>query len=167
MVRGKVGRVYGDLTALLTVMKGLPLAYNRDLQEDKEPTFDASDTLQLCLAVVARMVPAIRVNKEAMLEATREGFLEATDLADYLAAKGTPFRDAHEMVGRLVLHCSKKGLRLSELSLPQLQKFSNRFEADALELLEPGTLVRRRDLAGGTAPRRVRAALRRARKRLG
>ena len=167
LVRGKVGRVYGDLTALLTVMKGLPLAYNRDLQEDKEPAFDASDTLQLCLAVVARMVPAIRVNEEKMLEATREGFLEATDLADYLAEKGMPFRVAHDVVGRMVLRCAKKGARLSELSLPQLQKFSDLFEADALDLLEPGALVRRRDLAGGTAPRRVRSALKRARKRLG
>ncbi len=167
LVRGKVGRVYGDLTALLTVMKGLPLAYNRDLQEDKEAAFDASDTLQLCLAVIARMVRTIRVNKEAMLQATREGFLEATDLADYLVERGMPFREAHEIVGKLVLHCTKKGTRLTEVSLPQLQKFSKLFETDALELMDAGALVRRRDLAGGTAPRRVRAALKRARKRLG
>jgi len=167
LVRGKTGRVYGDLMALLTIMKGLPMTYNRDLQEDKEPAFDASDTVVLCLEVVARMLPTIRVNSDAMLEAAREGFLEATDLADYLTAKGTPFRDAHEIIGRLVLHCSKKGLRLSELSLERLQAFSESFEADALALLDPVTLVKRRDLEGGTAPKRVRAAIRRARSRLG
>ncbi len=167
LVRGKTGRVYGDLMALLTVMKGLPMTYNRDLQEDKEPAFDAADTVVLCLQVVARMLPSIRVNADAMLEAARDGFLEATDLADYLAAKGTPFRDAHKIIGRLVLHCSKKGLRLSELSLEQLQSFSESFEADALALLDPVTLVKRRDLEGGTAPKRVRAAIRRARSRLG
>ena len=167
LVRGKTGRVYGDLMALLTVMKGLPMTYNRDLQEDKEPAFDASDTVLLCLHVVARMLPSIHVNADAMLEAVREGFLEATDLADYLTAKGTPFRDAHEIIGRLVLHCSKKGLRLSELSLGQLQAFSESFEADALALLDPVTLVKRRDIAGGTAPKRVRAAIKRAQKRLG
>ena len=167
LVRGKTGRVYGDLMALLTVMKGLPMTYNRDLQEDKEPAFDAADTVVLCLQVVARMLPAIRVNADAMLEAAREGFLEATDLADYLTAKGTPFRDAHEIIGRLVLHCSKKGLRLSELPLEKLQSFSESFEKDALALLDPKTLVKRRDLPGGTAPRQVRAAIKRARRRLG
>ena len=167
LVRGKTGRVYGDLMALLTVMKGLPMTYNRDLQEDKEPAFDAGDTVLLCLQVVTRMFAAIHVNADAMLEATREGFLEATDLADYLTAKGTPFRDAHEIIGRLVLHCSKKGLRLSELRLEQLQAFSESFEADALALLDPVTLVKRRDLPGGTAPKQVRAAIKRARRRLG
>jgi len=167
LVRGKTGRVYGDLMALLTVMKGLPMTYNRDLQEDKEPAFDAGDTVLLCLQVVTRMFAAIHVNEDTMLEATREGFLEATDLADYLTAKGTPFRDAHEIIGRLVLHCSKKGLRLSELSLEQLRSFSKSFERDALALLDPQTLVKRRDLTGGTAPKQVRAAIKRARRRLG
>ena len=166
LVRGKVGRVYGDLTALLTIMKALPMTYNRDLQEDKEPAFDASDTVQLCLAVVARMLPTIRVNEEAMLDATREGFLEATDLADYLVEKGAPFRDAHAIVGRLVLDCTKKKRRLSELSLENLQGVSSLFERDVLELLNPRKLAARRDLPGGTAPRRVKAALRRSRKRL-
>ena len=167
LVRGKTGRVYGDLMALLTLMKGLPMTYNRDLQEDKEPAFDAGDTVLLCLQVVTRMFAAIHVNEDTMLEATREGFLEATDLADYLTAKGTPFRDAHEIIGRLVLHCSKKGLRLSELSLEQLRSFSKSFERDALALLDPQTLVKRRDLTGGTAPKQVRAAIKRARRRLG
>lgn len=166
LVRGKVGRVYGDLTALLTMMKGLPMTYNRDLQEDKEPAFDASDTLQLCLAVVARMVPSIQVNEEAMLGATREGYLEATDLADFLAEKGVPFREAHAIVGRLVLDCTQKKRRLSDVSLEEFQDFSALFDPDVLKLLNPLNIAARRDLPGGTAPRRVKAALRRARKRL-
>lgn len=166
LVRGKSGRVYGDLMALLTVMKGLPLTYNRDLQEDKEPVFDASDTLELCLAVMARMMPTIRVNREAMLAATREGFLEATDLADYLASKGMPFREAHEVVGRLVLDCTREKKRFADLPMAAFKKYSELFGGDVRRLLNPEAIVRRRDHVGGTAPRRVRAALRRARKRL-
>jgi argininosuccinate lyase len=166
LVRGKTGRVYGDLTALLTLIKGLPMAYNRDLQEDKEPVFDASDTVQLCVAVMTKMLRSVRVNRDAMLDATRDGFLEATDLADYLAGKGMPFRDAHEIVGRLVLGCAKSGRRLPELSLSELKKASRLFERDVAQLFDPRTLAQRRDVPGGTAPRRVKAALRRARKRL-
>ncbi len=162
LVRGKTGRVYGNLTALLTVMKGLPLTYNRDLQEDKEAVFDTADTLELCLAVVARMIPSIRVHAERMIEAAQEGFLEATDLADYLAGKGVPFREAHEVVGRVVLACEKRGRRIPELSLEELREFSPLFDSDVARLLTPTALVKRRDNAGGTAPRRVRAALRRA-----
>ncbi len=166
LVRGKTGRVYGDLTALLTLMKGLPLAYNRDLQEDKEPAFDASDTVQLCLAVVARMIPAIAIDADAMARATERGFLEATDLADYLAARGLPFREAHAVVGKLVLHCTKKDLKLPCLSLEDLRRFSPLFNEDVLKIMAPEAIVRARDTIGGTAPRRVRAALSRARKRL-
>lgn len=166
LVRGKVGRVYGDLTALLTLMKGLPMTYNRDLQEDKEPVFDASDTVQLCLAVVARMIPTIRVNAEVMLAATAEGFLEATDLADYLTTQGMPFREAHELVGKMVLHCTKTRQRFSDLELFEFQKFSNLFQEGIHDLLAPESIVNRRDTLGGTAPRRVRAALKKARKRL-
>ena len=166
LVRGKTGRVYGDLTALLTIMKGLPLTYNRDLQEDKEPVFDASDTVQLSLAVMAAMVPSIRVQRERMLAATQAGFLEATDLADYLAAKGMPFREAHEVVGAMVLHCVRQNKRLPELSIEEYKRFSSFFEADALTKLDPRALTIRRDNPGGTAPRRVKQALRRARRRL-
>ncbi len=166
LVRGKTGRVYGDLTALLTVMKGLPMTYNRDLQEDKEPAFDAADTVVLCLRVVARMFPTIEVNAERMLASTRDGFLEATDLADDLTSKGVPFRESHEVVGRLVLHCTKKNLRLCDLSLEELQNFSGKFDEDTQKLLDPKALVKRRDLVGGTAPRQVKAAIRRAWKRL-
>lgn len=164
LVRGKTGRVYGDLMALLTVMKGLPLTYNRDMQEDKEPVFDASDTLQLCLPVVTRMLPAIRVNAEAMREAAREGFMEATDLADYLTQHGMPFREAHEVVGKIVLHCIREGKRLPELDLQELRRFSALFGADVFREMRLETVVRRRDQPGGTAPRRVRAALRRSRR---
>ena len=166
LVRGKTGRVYGDLTALLTLMKGLPMTYNRDMQEDKEPAFDAADTVRLSLGVTAKMIPSIKVKRDAMLAATREGFLEATDLADYLAAKGLPFREAHEIVGKLVLLCSKSGRRLPELSLDELKKASPLFMADVAALFDPITLAKRRDVPGGTAPKQVKAALRRARKRL-
>jgi argininosuccinate lyase len=163
LVRGKTGRVYGDLTALLTLLKGLPLTYNRDLQEDKERAFDAADTVQLCLEVFARMIPSIRVRREAMATATREGFMEATDLADYLVGKGLPFRAAHAIVGKLVLHCVRTGTLLPDTSLDDLRMFSPLFDTDVFAVLSPEAIVRRRDHIGGTAPRRVRAALRRAR----
>lgn len=164
IVRGKTGRVYGDLVALLTVLKGLPMTYNRDLQEDKEPVFDASDTVQLCLEIVARMIPSIAVNRERMRLAVQDGFLEATDVADYLAMKGVPFREAHGIVGKLVLYCTRQGKRLPELALDEYREFSDRFEADIHGLLTPEAVVKKRDHPGGTAPRRVKAALRKARR---
>ncbi len=166
LVRGKTGRVYGDLTTLLTVMKGLPLAYNRDLQEDKEPLFDACDTLQLCLAVLAGMIPTIAVDEARMMAATQDGFLEATDLADYLVGKGMPFREAHGVVGRMVLDCGRQGKRLTDLTLAEFRAFSKLFKNDIFSLLEPSALVGRRDNVGATSPRRVKAALRRAKKSL-
>lgn len=165
LVRGKTGRVYGDLTALLTLMKGLPMTYNRDLQEDKEALFDASDTTQLCLAVFTRMIPSIAIQRDAMAQATSEGFMEATDLADYLVMKGVPFREAHGIIGRIVLHCTQKGTTLPALSLDVYKTFSEGFEDDVFQVLTPEAIVKRRDNPGGTAPRRVRAALKQARKR--
>jgi len=167
LVRGKTGRVYGDLMALLTLMKGLPMTYNRDLQEDKERVFDASDTVQLCLEVFTRMIPSITVKRETVRAALRKGFMEATDLADYLAAKGMPFRAAHELVGKIVLHCTYEGKDLSGMTLSELRRFSPLFSDDALRALTPETMVRRRDQTGGTAPRQVRAALQKARRRGG
>lgn len=164
LVRGKSGRVFGDLMSLLTMMKGLPLTYNRDMQEDKEPLFDASDTVQLCVGVIARMMPTIRVNSNAMLDALGEGFLEATDVADYLAERGVPFREAHEIVGRIVLYCAKVGKRLPDLTSEEFKNFSNVFSSDIHRRLDPGEIVRRRDQVGGTSPRSVRAALRRAKR---
>lgn len=167
LVRGKTGRVYGSLTALLTLLKGLPMTYNRDMQEDKEPVFDASDTVQLCLAVFARMIPAIAVRREAMLAAAQEGFLEATDLADYLVTKGMAFREAHGVVGRMVRHCIAHRMRLPEMPLEEMRGFSGLFEGDIFSILTPEAIVARRDNPGGTAPRRVKAALGRTKRRLG
>ncbi len=164
LVRGKTGRVYGDLIALLTVMKGLPMTYNRDMQEDKEPVFDACDTVQLCVSVVTRMLPSIKVHADAMREATHKGFLEATDLADYLVQKGMPFREAHEVIGKLVLECTKRGIAFNELTLSELQAHSKLFATEVLRLMSPDALVNRRDLVGGTSTKRVRAAITRSRK---
>lgn len=162
LIRGKVGRVYGDLTTLLTLMKGLPLTYNRDMQEDKEPGFDAADTLQACLMIMAHMIPSINVNKARMAEAARQGFLEATDLADYLVRKGVPFRTAHRVVSGMVRHCAENKKQLTDLTPDELQSYSSLFGRDVKALLELQMIVRRRDNPGGTAPRRVRAALRKA-----
>jgi argininosuccinate lyase len=167
LIRGKTGRVYGDLTALLTIMKGLPMSYNRDMQEDKEPVFDACDTLQLSLAVVARMLPEISVNRERIEAAVRDGFMEATDLADALVGKGMAFRDAHVLVGKIVLYCTKQKIRLIDLSLEQLQEYSPLFDAPLLAQLKPSAIAARRNVPGGTAPRRVSSALRGAKARLG
>jgi argininosuccinate lyase len=166
LVRGKVGRVYGDLSALLTLMKGMPLTYNRDLQEDKEPLFDASDTLQLCLAVIARMIPCIRVNAARMQEAAREGYMEATDLADALVARGVPFREAHAVVGKLVLYGVRQHKRLTELTLDECRAFSPHFDSQVLATLEPRAIVVRRNVPGGTSPKQVAAALKRAKRAL-
>ncbi len=164
LVRGKTGRVYGSLTALLTIMKGLPLTYNRDLQEDKEPVFDASDTVQLCLAVVARMIPSIRVHADRMADAAREGFMEATDLADALVVKGMPFREAHGVVGKVVLYCSRNNKRLTELDLNEFRTFSPLFDESIIASLQARILVDRRNTPGGTASRQVAAALKRAKR---
>jgi argininosuccinate lyase len=162
IVRGKTGRVYGNLMALLTLMKALPLTYNRDLQEDKERLFDTVTTVQGCLRVFAPLLAQLRFNRKAMGAAARGGFLTATDLADYLVRQGMPFRSAHEIAGRIVAHCEKKALRLDELDLGALRKFSTAFSADALACLSLEASVDSRRSEGGTAPSRVRAAARAA-----
>jgi argininosuccinate lyase len=164
LVRGKTGRVYGDLTALLTVMKGLPLTYNRDLQEDKEPVFDAADTILISLATVAKMLPTIAFNKEAMADAAKEGFMEATELADYLVTKGIPFREAHATIGKIVRHCIKNNITLTQLTITDLQNYSQHFQKDILNLLKSEAIVKRRNHPGGTAPQQVKKALRQAKK---
>ncbi len=165
LVRGKTGRVYGDLHALLTLMKGLPMTYNRDLQEDKEALFDASDTVQLCIAVFAAMIPSIAIRREAMAAATAHGFMEATDLADYLVMKGVPFREAHGIIGRIVRHCVEAGTTLPMLDLAIYQSFSDRFAQDVFSVLTPEAIVSRRNNPGATAPSQVRRALKKARDR--
>lgn len=166
LVRGKTGRVYGDLTAMLTLMKGLPLTYNRDLQEDKEPVFHAADTARLCLAVYAAMIPSITVRRDAMARALREGFMEATDLADYLVRKGVPFREAHGIIGRIVRRCIELGVTLAELPPEEYRLHCAAFGTDLRDAISPEAIVAQRNTPGGTAPARVRAALRKARRRL-
>jgi argininosuccinate lyase len=130
LIRGKTGRVYGDLAALFTIMKGLPLAYNKDMQEDKPPIFDAADTLKDCIRIFTEMVSSIRINAPNMANAATKGFLNATDAADYLVEKGVAFRDCHEIIGRIVLQCIEEGKGIEELSLEELQQFSGHFGDD-------------------------------------
>lgn len=166
LVRGKTGRVYGHLTALLTLMKSQPLAYNKDNQEDKEPLFDAIDTVKDCLRAFADMVPAIQARKEVMYEAAKRGFSTATDLADYLVRKGVPFRDAHEIVGKSVAYGVENSKDLSEMSLAELQQFSSIIEEDVFKVLTLEGSVAARNHIGGTAPAQVKAAAARAKARL-
>ena len=167
LVRGKTGRIFGHLMALLTLMKGQPLAYNKDNQEDKEPLFDTVDNLRGCLKVFADMIPAITCRHDAMLNAAKKGFATATDLADYLVRKGLPFRDAHEVVGKAVALCVEKGCDLTDLELTQLQSFSNAIDSDVFDCLTLEGSVAARNHIGGTAPLQVREAIARARAKLG
>ncbi len=167
LVRGKSARVQGDLTALLMLMKGQPLAYNKDNQEDKEPVFDALDTVLDCLRVFADMVPGITVKRDNMLRAARQGYATATDLADYLVRKGVPFRDAHEIVGRAVRLGIDTGRDLAELELGELKALCARIEDDVYETLTLEGSVKARNHLGGTSPVQVRKAIARARQRLG
>ena len=166
LIRGKSGRVFGHLMALLTLMKAQPLAYNKDNQEDKEPLFDTVDTLRGSLKVFADMVPAIHCHPEKMRQAALQGFATATDLADYLVVKGVAFRDAHEIVGKAVAHCIEKGCDLSALSLKQLQSFSPVIAEDVFARLTLEGSVASRNHFGATAPAQVRDAITRARARL-
>ncbi len=155
LVRGKTGRVYGDLMALLTTLKGLPLAYNKDMQEDKEAIFDAIDTVKMCLSVFAPMVATMSVNEENMYKAAGEGFINATDLADYLVKKGMPFRTAYKHVGEIVGYCIKNGFVLENLPLDKYKEFDLSFEQDLFEEISLETCVNKRISAGGTGPQSV------------
>ncbi len=166
LVRGKTGRVYGDLFSLLTLMKAQPLAYNKDNQEDKEPLFDIVDTLTGCLIAFGDMLPNITPNKQAMQQAAMKGYATATDLADYLVKKGMPFRDAHEVVGKAVALAVKKGVDLSELSLAELQGFSPLIDTDVFDHLTLEGSLNARNHIGGTAPAQVKMAIERGRGRL-
>jgi argininosuccinate lyase len=166
LARGKTGRVYGHLVALLTLMKSQPLAYNKDNQEDKEPLFDTVDTLSDTLAIVAEMLPGIRVNAQAMRDAALQGYATATDLADYLVRKGLAFRDAHEAVGLAVRHAVDQGRDLSQLSLEELRGFSPLIGPDVAAVLTLEGSIEARTHVGGTAPRQVRRATAQARRRL-
>jgi len=166
LARGKTGRVVGHLVSLLTLMKGQPLAYNKDNQEDKEPLFDTVDTLVDTLAIFAALVPGIEVDAAAMRSAASEGFATATDLADYLVKKGVPFRDAHEAVARAVREADRTGVDLAGLPLPVLRRFAPQIGEDVFTVLTVEGSLASRNHPGGTAPEQVRAAVARARAEL-
>ncbi|MBQ9468273.1 MAG: argininosuccinate lyase [Clostridia bacterium] len=159
LVRGKTGRVYGDLMGLLATMKGLPLAYNKDLQEDKEAVFDALDTVKACLSVFAPMLRGGVFHKEKMYAAAEKGYINATDLADYLTGKGMPFRTAYKLVGETVAECAAKGIALSALPLEAYKEKSPLFDGDLYEAIKLETCVKKRLSEGGTSPESVRAQI--------
>ncbi len=165
LVRGKTGRVYGSLFSLLTTMKGLPLSYNKDMQEDKEPLFDTLDTVKGSLDIYARMLSSMNINKKKMKEASKDDFSLATDIADYLVRKGIPFRQAYGIAKKIVRYCQAKKKNLSGLSLQELGKFSKAFKKDVLPLLKTEHSVRGRTSFGGTSPKRVAAEIRRAKEK--
>ena len=166
LIRGKSGRGIGNLVTLMTLMKGQPLAYNRDNQEDKEPLFDTVTTLSQILGVLTAMVPAIAIDRRKMRDAAIQGYTTATDLADYLVKKGIPFRDAHEIVGRAVSECVDRGIGLQELEFERFQTMDERVAHDVYDILSLEGSVNARDHTGGTAPRQVRLAIERHRRRL-
>ena len=157
LVRGKTGRVYGDMVTLFTLMKGLPLAYNKDMQEDKEAIFDAIDTVKMCLAVFTPMIETMRVLPDRMRRAASDGFINATDCADYLVGRGMPFRDAYKVTGRLVAYCIKEGKSLETLTLDEYRTFSDLFDEDVYAAINLDTCVATRTSEGGTSPDSVRA----------
>ena len=166
LIRGKTGRVYGDLMTLLTVMKGIPLAYNKDMQEDKEAFFDARDTLVKSLTVFTAMLKTVTFRADVMEKGAAGGFTNATDCADYLVRKGVPFRDAHRVVGELVAHCLSENKALLDLTLPELRAFHPAFDSDVFEALSLIACVEKRDIPGAPAPGQVRAAIAHARAKL-
>jgi argininosuccinate lyase len=159
LIRGKSGRLFGNLVAVLTTMKGLPLAYNSDMQEDKEPFFDSVDTLEAILGVLPPLLAALTFRTDRMRRAAGEHFSTATDLADYLVKKGLPFRQAHEVVGRLVRHALDEGKTLEDLTLPELRRFSPLIDGDVKDAITVEASLRARAVTGGTAPAAVRRTL--------
>lgn len=164
LIRGKTGRIFGDLTTLLTTMKALPLAYSRDLQEDKEAVFDALDNLKLCLETMAGMIATMKINSDQMKKAADSGLMAATDIADYLVEKGMPFRKAHEIVGNIVKECVSGNKDLPDLKLEKLKKYSSLFEADILGMLETVRIVESKASPGGTSSKSVKNQFKTAKK---
>jgi argininosuccinate lyase len=167
LIRGKTGRVSGNLMALLMILKGLPLTYNRDLQEDKEPIFDTVDTVASSLTLATELLGNLEFKRERLLEATSGGYMTATDLADYLVLKNIPFRQAHAIVGRTVAYCIEKRVELTELSLAELQQFSEAIEEDVFKVLSVAGSVASRVSPGGTSEKAVSARLAEAEMKLG
>ncbi|MBQ5955884.1 MAG: argininosuccinate lyase [Firmicutes bacterium] len=159
LIRGKTGRVYGDLMALLTTMKGLPLAYNKDMQEDKEPVFDAFDTLNDCLKVFTGMLDTLKFKNEKMAKSTKTGYMNATDCADYLVKKGLPFRECHAVIGKLVLDCIEKGFAIEDLSIGELKQYSPLFEEDLYEKISPEACIASKISEGSTSFESVKKQL--------
>ncbi len=166
LIRGKTGRVYGHLMGLLTTMKGLPLAYNKDMQEDKEPIFDALDTVKLCLPVFCDMLSTMKVNKDTMLKGAKGGFTNATDAADYLVKKGLPFREAHSVVGRMVFYAIEHDKALDELSIEELKSFSDIIDEDIYDAISMHTCVSDRKIIGGPAAETVAKAIEKIREKV-
>lgn len=159
LIRGKTGRVYGDLMALLSIMKGLPLAYNKDMQEDKQPVFDASDTLKSSLEIFTEMISTMNINVIEMEHAAKYGFMNATDAADYLVSKGLPFRDCHEIIGKIVLYCIENNKSIEELSLMELKSFSEKFEKDIYEKIDIHACINAKKSKGSTSFESVKQML--------
>lgn len=166
LMRGKTGRVYGDLLSLLTTMKGLPLSYNRDMQEDKEPLFDAIDTVKAVLTVLREMLPAIKFNQDKMYKASSSGYTTATDIAEYLVKKGVPFRMAHEVAGKIVLSCIEKGKDLTDLTLEEYRGFSSFIDKDIYSVLTPEGSIKAKISYGSTSKKEVMRQIRRLKARL-
>ena len=162
LIRGKTGRVYGHLMGLLTTMKGIPLAYNKDMQEDKEPIFDSVDTVKLCLDVFTKMICTMKLNKDRMYQGSKGGFTNATDLADYLVKKGMPFREAHSVVGRAVYYCVERQCALDDLSLETYKEFSDLIDEDVYSAISMETCVNDRNVIGGPAKEAVMKAIKKA-----
>ncbi|HIU25103.1 MAG TPA: argininosuccinate lyase [Candidatus Copromorpha excrementigallinarum] len=159
LIRGKTGRVYGDLMSLLTICKGLPMAYNKDLQEDKLPVFDAADTLKASLSIFTEMLLTMKVKTENMERAAKYGYMNATDAADYLVSKGLPFRDCHEIIGKMVLYCINKGIALDELSMEEFKSFSPEFSDDIYDCISVRSCIKAKKSKGSTSFDSVRAQL--------
>lgn len=166
LVRGKCGRVYGQLMNLLTLMKAQPLAYNKDMQEDKVAVFDVIDTIKDCLSIYTEMLRGLRVNRDVMSKAVHKGFLTATDLSYYLVNHGVPFREAHHIVGRIVASCEESNMELEYMSLQELKKFSEKFGYDVQRILSAEASVQSKNTVGGTAPDQIKEAIKRARTNL-
>ena len=166
LARGRTGRVYGHLMALLTTMKALPLAYNRDMQEDKQGLFDTVDTLLSTLEVFTGMIKTVRIKTENTVKAVERGYILATDLADYLVERGRPFRTAHGIAAKIVRICMERGVSLSNLCLDELRGFDEAFDESVYDMLDPRRSIERRSSQGGTATSRVRAALEEARQEI-
>jgi argininosuccinate lyase len=166
LIRGKTGRVYGHLVSLLTILKGLPMTYNKDLQEDKEPLFDAIRTVEHCALMMQKVLGSVRIQPERMMQATKSGYLTATELADYLVSKKMPFREAHFVVGKIVMRASELGITLEEMPIREYQTFSPLFEDDLYGCLNPAKALSRRKERGGTSPESVRRSLRLFRRKI-